>query len=263
MCMRNENAIENRNEKEKEHKPFDYIDDGHVTIPVSGTKPDEGPASKNIDAENGREAFILALKNQSDKPVQEDAKISKGHTEYICKLMTAICLSDIMNSVTARANNLSDHFEISTNLASAIGRYLNMPKEKMVQMLSLCDDTCNDIYDINAVADALISDRSIIVSKIIPDLKKKPRYYTIDVLSNRCVDGITLFIKRELDMMLRDSGLGHCFNVSVVAALQFTGSIRSYKNREGTNNISNKVLHVNPVITAIFEKDTTHNAAEE
>ena len=227
-------------------------------------EPDEETtSSENLDIADGRHAFISALKNQSDKSVQEDAKISKGHTEYICKLLTAICLSDIMNSVTARANNLSDHFEISTNLASAIGRYLNMPKEKMVQMLSLCDDTCNDIYDINAVADTLISDRSIIVSKIIPGLKKKPRYYTVDVLSNRCVDGITLCIKRELDKMLRDSGLGHCFNVSVVAALQFTGSIRSYKNREGNNNISNKVLHVNPVITAIFEKDTTHNAAVE
>ena len=220
-------------------------------------------SSENLDIEDGRNAFISALKNRSDKSVQEDAKISKGHTEYICKLLTAICLSDIMNSVTARANNLSDHFEISTNLASAIGRYLNMPKEKMVQMLSLCDDSCNDIYDINAVADTLISDRSTIVSKIIPGLKKKPRYYTVDVLSNRCVDGITLCIKRELDKMLRDSGLGHCFNVSVVAALQFTGSIRSYKNREGTINISNKVLHVNPVITAIFEKDTTHSAAVE
>ena len=227
-------------------------------------EPDEEiTSSENLDIADGRNAFISALKNQSDKPVQEDAKISRGHTEYICKLLTAICLSDIMNSVTARANNLSDHFEISTNLASAIGRYLNMPKEKMVQMLSLCDDTCNDIYDINAVADTLISDRSIIVSKIIPGLKKKPRYYTVDVLSNRCVDGIALCIKRELDKMLRDSGLGHCFNVSVVAALKFTGSIRSYKNREGTNNISNKVLHVNPVITAIFEKDTTHNAAVE
>ena len=227
-------------------------------------EPDEEiTSSENLDIADGRHAFISALKNQSDKPVQEDAKISKGHTEYICKLLTAICLSDIMNSVTARANNLSDHFEISTNLASAIGRYLNMPKEKMVQMLSLCDDTCNDIYDINEVADTLISDRSIIVSKIIPGLKKKPRYYTVDVLSNRCVDGITLCIKRELDKMLRDSGLGHCFNVSVAAALQFTGSIRSYKNREGTNNISNKVLHVNPVITAIFEKDTTHSAAVE
>ena len=227
-------------------------------------EPDEEiTSSENLDIADGRHAFISALKNQSDKPVQEDAKISKGHTEYICKLLTAICLSDIMNSVTARANNLSDHFEISTNLASAIGRYLNMPKEKMVQMLSLCDDTCNDIYDINAVADTLISDRSIIVSKIIPGLKKKPRYYTVDVLSNQCVDGITLCIKRELDKMLRDSGLGHCFNVSVVAALQFTGSIRSYKNREGNNNISNKVLHVNPVITAIFEKDTTHSTAVE
>ena len=227
-------------------------------------EPDEETtSSENLDIADGRHAFISALKNQSDKSVQEDAKISKGHTEYICKLLTAICLSDIMNSVTARANNLSDHFEISTNLASAIGRYLNMPKEKMVQMLSLCDDSCNDIYDINAVADTLISDRSSIVSKIIPGLKKKPRYYTVDVLSNRCVDGITLCIKRELDKMLRDSGLGHCFNVSVVAALKFTGSIRSYKNREGTNNISNKVLHVNPVITAIFEKDTTHSAAVE
>ena len=227
-------------------------------------EPDEETtSSENLDIADGRHAFISALKNQSDKPVQEDAKISKGHTEYICKLLAAICLSDIMNSVTARANNLSDHFEISTNLASAIGRYLNMPKEKMVQMLSLCDDTCNDIYDINAVADTLISDRSIIVSKIIPGLKKKPRYYTVDVLSNQCVDGITLCIKRELDKMLRDSGLGHCFNVSVVAALQFTGSIRSYKNREGNNNISNKVLHVNPVITAIFEKDTTHSTAVE
>lgn len=227
-------------------------------------EPDEETtSSENLDIADGRNAFISALKNQSDKPVQEDAKISKGHTEYIRKLLTAICLSDIMNSVTARANNLSDHFEISTNLASAIGRYLNMPKEKMVQMLSLCDDTCNDVYDINAAADTLISDRSIIVSKIIPGLKKKPRYYTIDVLSNRCVDGIALCIKRELDKMLRDSGLGHCFNVYVVAALQFTGSIRSYKNREGTNNISNKVLHVNPVITAIFEKDTTHSTAVE
>ena len=224
---------------------------------------EEITSSENLDIADGRNAFISALKNQSDKSVQEDAKISEGHTEYIRKLLIAICLSDIMNGVTARANNLSDHFEISTNLASAIGRYLNMPKEKMVQMLSLCDDTCNDIYDINAVADTLISDRSTIVSKIIPGLKKKPRYYTIDVLSNRCVDGITLFIKRELDKMLRDSGLGHCFNVSVVAALKFTGSIRSYKNREGTNNISNKVLHVNPVITAIFEKDTTHSAAVE
>lgn len=233
---------------------------------------EEITSSENLDIADGRHAFISALKNQSDKSVQEDAKISKGHTEYICKLLTAICLSDIMNGVTARANNLSDHFEISTNLASAIGRYLNMPKEKMVQMLSLCDDTCNDIYgddscndiyDINAVADTLISDRSTIVSKIIPGLKKKPRYYTVDVLSNRCVDGIALCIKRELDKMLRDSGLGHCFNVSVVAALQFTGSIRSYKNREGTNNISNKVLHVNPVITAIFERDTTHSAAVE
>ena len=224
---------------------------------------EEITSSENLDIADGRNAFISALKNQSDKSVQEDAKISKGHTEYICKLLTAICLSDIMNSVTARANNLSDHFEISTNLASAIGRYLNMPKEKMVQMLSLYDDTCNDIYDINEVADTLISDRSIIVSKIIPGLKKKPRYYTADVLSNRCVDGITLCIKRELDKMLRDSGLGHCFNVSVVAALKFTGSIRSYKNREGTNNISNKVLHVNPVITAIFERDTTHSAAVE
>ena len=224
---------------------------------------EEITSSENLDIADGRNAFISALKNQSDKSVQEDAKISKGHTEYICKLLTAICLSDIMNSVTARANNLSDHFEISTNLASAIGRYLNMPKEKMVQMLSLCDDTCNDIYDINAVADTLISDRSTIVSKIIPGLKKKPRYYTVDVLSNRCVDVIALCIKHELDKMLRDSGLGHCFNVSVVAALQFTGSIRSYKNREGTNNISNKVLHVNPVITAIFEKDTTHSAAVE
>lgn len=227
-------------------------------------EPDEETtSSENLDIADGRHAFISALKNQSDKSVQEDAKISEGHTEYICNLLTAICLSDIMNGVTARANNLSDNFEISTNLASAIGRYLNMPKEKMVQMLSLCDDTCNDIYDINAVADTLISDRSTIVSKIIPGLKKKPRYYTVDVLSNRCVDGIALCIKRELDKMLRDSGLGHCFNVSVVAALQFTGSIRSYKNREGTNNISNKVLHVNPVITAIFEKDTTHNAAVE
>lgn len=227
-------------------------------------EPDEETtSSENLDIADGRHAFISALKNQSDKSVQEDAKISEGHTEYICKLLTAICLSDIMNGVTAQANNLSDHFEISTNLASAIGRYLNMPKEKMVQMLSLCDDTCNDIYDINAVADTLISDRSTIVSKIIPGLKKKPRYYTVDVLSNRCVDGITLCIKRELDKMLRDSGLGHCFNVSVVAALQFTGSIRSYKNREGNNNISNKVLHVNPVITAIFEKDTTHSAAVE
>ena len=227
-------------------------------------EPDEETtSSENLDIADGRHAFISALKNQSDKSVQEDAKISKGHTEYICKLLTAICLSDIMNSVTARANNLSDHFEISTNLASAIDRYLNMPKEKMVQMLSLCDDTCNDIYDINAVADTLISDRSTIVSKIIPGLKKKPRYYTVDVLSNRCVDGIALCIKRELDKMLRDSGLGHCFNVSVVAALKFTGSIRSYKNREGTNNISNKVLHVNPVITAIFERDTTHSAAVE
>lgn len=227
-------------------------------------EPDEETtSSENLDIADGRHAFISALKNQSDKSVQEDAKISEGHTEYICNLLTAICLSDIMNGVTARANNLSDNFEISTNLASAIGRYLNMPKEKMVQMLSLCDDTCNDIYDINAVADTLISDRSSIVSKIIPGLKKKPRYYTVDVLSNRCVDGIALCIKRELDKMLRDSGLGHCFNVSVVAALQFTGSIRSYKNREGTNNISNKVLHVNPVITAIFEKDTTHNAAVE
>lgn len=227
-------------------------------------EPDEEiTSSENLDIADGRHAFISALKNQSDKSVQEDAKISEGHTEYICKLLTAICLSDIMNSVTARANNLSDHFEISTNLASAIGRYLNMPKEKMVQMLSLCDDTCNDIYDINAVADTLISDRSSIVSKIIPGLKKKPRYYTVDVLSNRCVDGIALCIKRELDKMLRDSGLGHCFNVYVVAALQFTGSIRSYKNREGTNNISNKVLHVNPVITAIFERDTTHSAAVE
>lgn len=224
---------------------------------------EEITSSENLDIADGRNAFISALKNQSDKPVQEDAKISKGHTEYICKLLTAICLSDIMNSVTARANNLSDHFEISTNLASAIGRYLNMPKEKMVQMLSLCDDTCNDIYDINAVADTLISDRSSIVSKIIPGLKKKPRYYTVDVLSNRCVDGMALCIKRELDKILRDSGLGHRFNVYVVAALQFTGSIRSYKNREGTNNISNKVLHVNPVITAIFEKDTTHSAAVE
>ena len=227
-------------------------------------EPDEETtSSENLDIADGRHAFISALKNQSDKSVQEDAKISEGHTEYICNLLTAICLSDTMNGVTARANNLSDNFEISTNLASAIGRYLNMPKEKMVQMLSLCDDTCNDIYDINAVADTLISDRSSIVSKIIPGLKKKPRYYTVDVLSNRCVDGIALCIKRELDKMLRDSGLGHCFNVSVVAALQFTGSIRSYKNREGTNNISNKVLHVNPVITAIFEKDTTHNAAVE
>lgn len=227
-------------------------------------EPDEEiTSSENLDIADGRHAFISALKNQSDKSVQEDAKISEDHTEYICNLLTAICLSDIMNGVTARANNLSDNFEISTNLASAIGRYLNMPKEKMVQMLSLCDDTCNDIYDINAVADTLISDRSSIVSKIIPGLKKKPRYYTVDVLSNRCVDGIALCIKRELDKMLRDSGLGHCFNVSVVAALQFTGSIRSYKNREGTNNISNKVLHVNPVITAIFEKDTTHNAAVE
>lgn len=224
---------------------------------------EEITSSENLDIADGRNAFISALKNQSDKSVQEDAKISKGHTEYICKLLTAICLSDIMNSVTARANTLSDHFEISTNLASAIGRYLNMPKEKMVQMLSLCDDTCNDIYDINAVADTLISDRSTIVSKIIPGLKKKPRYYTVDVLSNRCVDGIALCIKRELDKILRDSGLGHCFNVSVVAALKFTGSIRSYKNREGANNISNKVLHVNPVITAIFEKDTTHSAAVE
>lgn len=227
-------------------------------------EPDEEiTSSENLDIADGRHAFISALKNQSDKSVQEDAKISEGHTEYIRKLLIAICLSDIMNSVTARANNLSDHFEISTNLASAIGRYLNMPKEKMVQMLSLCDDTCNDIYDINAVADTLISDRSSIVSKIIPGLKKKPRYYTVDVLSNRCVDGIALCIKRELDKILRDSGLGHCFNVSVVAALKFTGSIRSYKNREGTNNISNKVLHVNPVITAIFEKDTTHRAAVE
>ena len=224
---------------------------------------EEITSSENLDIADGRNAFISALKNQSDKSVQEDAKISEGHTEYICKLLTAICLSDIMNSVTARANNLSDHFEISTNLASAIGRYLNMPKEKMVQMLSLCDDTCNDIYDINAVADTLISDRSTIVSKIIPGLKKKPRYYTVDVLSNRCVDGIALCIKRELDKILRDSGLGHCFNVSVVAALKFTGSIRSYKNREGTNNISNKVMHVNPVITAIFERDTTHSAAVE
>lgn len=227
-------------------------------------EPDEEiTSSENLDIADGRHAFISALKNQSDKSVQEDAKISEGHTEYIRKLLIAICLSDIMNGVTARANNLSDHFEISTNLASAIGRYLNMPKEKMVQMLSLCDDTCNDIYDINAVADTLISDRSTIVSKIIPGLKKKPRYYTVDVLSNRCVDGIALCIKRELDKILRDSGLGHCFNVSVVAALKFTGSIRSYKNREGTNNISNKVLHVNPVITAIFEKDTTHNSVEE
>ena len=227
-------------------------------------EPDEEiTSSENLDIADGRHAFISALKNQSDKSVQEDAKISEGHTEYIRKLLIAICLSDIMNGVTARANNLSDHFEISTNLASAIGRYLNMPKEKMVQMLSLCDDTCNDIYDINAVADTLISDRSTIVSKIIPGLKKKPRYYTVDVLSNRCVDVIALCIKHELDKMLRDSGLGHCFNVSVVAALQFTGSIRSYKNREGTNNISNKVLHVNPVITAIFEKDTTHSAAVE
>ena len=105
-------------------------------------EPDEEiTSSENLDIADGRHAFISALKNQSDKSVQEDAKISKGHTEYICKLLTAICLSDIMNSVTARANNLSDHFEISTNLASAIGRYLNMPKEKMVQMLSLCDDT--------------------------------------------------------------------------------------------------------------------------
>ena len=227
-------------------------------------EPDEEiTSSENLDIADGRHAFISALKNQSDKSVQEDAKISEGHTEYIRKLLIAICLSDIMNGVTARANNLSDHFEISTNLASAIGRYLNMPKEKMVQMLSLCDDTCNDIYDINAVADTLISDRSTIVSKIIPGLKKKPRYYTVDVLSNRCVDVIALCIKHELDKMLRDSGLGHCFNVSVVAALKFTGSIRSYKNREGTNNISNKVLHVNPVITAIFEKDTTHSAAVE
>lgn len=227
-------------------------------------EPDEETtSSENLDIADGRHAFISALKNQSDKSVQEDAKISEGHTEYIRKLLIAICLSDIMNGVTARANNLSDHFEISTNLASAIDRYLNMPKEKMVQMLSLCDDTCNDIYDINAVADTLISDRSTIVSKIIPGLKKKPRYYTVDVLSNRCVDGIALCIKRELDKILRDSGLGHCFNVSVVAALQFTGSIRSYKNREGTNNISNKVLHVNPVITAIFERDTTHNSVEE
>ena len=227
-------------------------------------EPDEEiTSSENLDIADGRHAFISALKNQSDKSVQEGAKISQGHTEYIRKLLIAICLSDIMNGVTARANNLSDHFEISTNLASAIGRYLNMPKEKMVQMLSLCDDTCNDIYDINAVADTLISDRSTIVSKIIPGLKKKPRYYTVDVLSNRCVDGIALCIKRELDKILRDSGLGHCFNVSVVAALKFTGSIRSYKNREGTNNISNKVLHVNPVITAIFEKDTTHNSVEE
>ena len=227
-------------------------------------EPDEEiTSSENLDIADGRHAFISALKNQSDKSVQEDAKISEGHTEYIRNLLIAICLSDIMNGVTARANNLSDHFEISTNLASAIGRYLNMPKEKMVQMLSLCDDTCNDIYDINAVADTLISDRSTIVSKIIPGLKKKPRYYTVDVLSNRCVDGIALCIKRELDKILRDSGLGHCFNVSVVAALKFTGSIRSYKNREGTNNISNKVLHVNPVITAIFEKDTTHNSVEE
>ena len=226
--------------------------------------PDEEiTSSENLDIADGRHAFISALKNQSDKSVQEDAKISEGHTEYIRKLLIAICLSDIMNSVTARANNLSDHFEISTNLASAIGRYLNMPKEKMVQMLSLCDDSCNDIYDINAVADTLISDRSTIVSKIIPGLKKKPRYYTVDVLSNRCVDGIALCIKRELDKILRDSGLGHRFNVYVVAALQFTGSIRSYKNREGANNISNKVLHVNPVITAIFEKDTTHSAAVE
>ena len=226
--------------------------------------PDEEiTSSENLDIADGRHAFISALKNQSDKSVQEDAKISEGQTEYIRKLLIAICLSDIMNSVTARANNLSDHFEISTNLASAIGRYLNMPKEKMVQMLSLCDDSCNDIYDINAVADTLISDRSTIVSKIIPGLKKKPRYYTVDVLSNRCVDGIALCIKRELDKILRDSGLGHRFNVYVVAALQFTGSIRSYKNREGANNISNKVLHVNPVITAIFEKDTTHSAAVE
>lgn len=227
-------------------------------------EPDEETtSSENLDIADGRHAFISALKNQSDKSVQEDAKISEGHTEYICNLLTAICLSDIMNGVTARANNLSDNFEISTNLASAIGRYLNMPKEKMVQMLNLCDDTCNDIYDINAVADTLISDRSSIVSKIIPGLKKKPRYYTVDVLSNRCVDGMALCIKRELDKILRDSGLGHRFNVYVVAALQFTGSIRSYKNREGTNNISNKVLHVNPVITAIFEKDTTHSAAVE
>lgn len=226
-------------------------------------EPDEEiTSSENLDIADGRHAFISALKNQSDKSVQEDAKISEGHTEYIRKLLIAICLSDIMNGVTARANNLSDHFEISTNLASAIGRYLNMPKEKMVQMLKLCDIAIDD-RNVNAVADALISDRNIIVSKVTQGLKKKPRYYTIDVIPNRYVDGLTTCIKRELDCMLRDSGLGHCFTVTVVAALQFTGSVRSYKNREGNINISNKVLNTNPTITAIFEKDTTHNAVEE
>ena len=260
MSMRNDNVTENN--IEKEHERLSYIDDGYVTIPVSDTKSDEeDPMYTHTDAENGREAFILALKNQSDKPVQEEAKISKNHTELILKHLKAICLSDIMNSVTARANNLGDHFEISTNLASAVGRYLNMPKEKMVQMLKLCDIAIDD-RNVNAVADALISDRNIIVSKVTQGLKKKPRYYTIDVIPNRYVDGLTTCIKRELDCMLRDSGLGHCFAVTVVAAFQFTGSVRSYKNREGNVNISNKVLNTNPTITAIFEKDTTHNDIE-